>query len=64
MALLSGLTKQIGSLKQLRLIIIFFSFPLLFGYVKMSETHTASVEIQFDFSNELLKSIVQIMKYD
>ena len=53
MALLSGLTKQIGSLKQLRLIIIFFLFSFLVWLsTKMSETHTASVEIQFDFSDE------------
>ena len=53
MALLSGLTKQIGSLKQLRLIIIFFLFSFLVWLSsKMSETHTASVEIQFDFSDE------------
>lgn len=53
MALLSGLTKQIGSLKQLRLIIIFFFFSFVVWLSsKMSETHTASVEIQFDFSNE------------
>lgn len=53
MALLSGLTKQIGSLKQLRLIIIFFLFSFVVWLSsKMSETHTASVEIQFDFSNE------------
>ena len=53
MALLSGLTKQIGSLKQLRLITIFFLFSFVVWLSsKMSETHTASVEIQFDFSNE------------
>ena len=53
MALLSGLTKQIGSLKQLRLIIIFFLFSFLVWLsTKMSETHTASVKIQFDFSDE------------
>ena len=53
MALLSDLTKQIGSLKQLRLIIIFFLFSFLVWLSsKMSETHTASVEIQFDFSDE------------
>ena len=53
MALLCDLTKQIGSLKQLRLIIIFFLFSFLVWLSsKMSETHTASVEIQFDFSDE------------
>ena len=53
MALLSDLTKQIGSLKQLRLIIIFFLFSFLVWLSsKMSETHTASVEIQFDFSDQ------------
>jgi len=53
MALLSGLTKQIGSLKQLRLITIFFLFSFIVWLSsKMSETHTASIEIQFDFSNE------------
>lgn len=53
MALLCDLTKQIGSLKQLRLIIIFFLFSFLVWLSsKMSETHTASVEIQFDFSDQ------------
>ena len=53
MASLSDLTLQIGSLKQLRLIIIFFLFSFLVWLSsKMSETHTASVEIQFDFSDE------------
>ena len=53
MALLSGLTKQIGSLKQLRLITIFFLFSFIVWLSsKMSETHTASIEIQFDFSDE------------
>ena len=58
MALLSGLTKQIGSLKQLRLIIIFFLFSFVVWLSsKMSETHTASVEISLILATKLLKSI-------
>ncbi len=53
MALLSGLTKQIGSLNQLRLIFIFFLFSFIVWLSsKMSETHTAGVEIQFEFKDE------------
>ena len=53
MSLLSDLFKPIGSLKQLRLIVIFFliSLSIWFSY-KMLEVHTTKVIINFDYSDE------------
>jgi hypothetical protein len=53
MSLFSGLIKRIGSLKQLRLIVIFFLISLFVWLSsKMSEVHTAKVDIFFDFTDE------------
>jgi len=53
MSLFSGLIKRIGSLKQLRLIFIFFLISLFVWLSsKMSEVHTAKVDIYFYYSDE------------
>lgn len=57
MSLLSGLFKRIGSLKQLRLIVIFFLISLFVWLSsKMSEVHTAKVDIYFDYSDETFET--------
>ena len=53
MSLFSGLFKRIGSLKQLRLIVVFFLISLFVWLSsKMSEVHTSKVDIYFDYSDE------------
>ena len=53
MTLFSGLFKRIGSLKQLRLIVVFFLISLFVWLSsKMSEVHTSKVNIYFDYSDE------------
>ena len=57
MSLFSGLIKRIGSLKQLRLIVIFFLISLFVWLSsKMSEVHTAKVDINFDYSDETFET--------
>ena len=57
MSLFSGLIKRIGSLKQLRLIVIFFLISLFVWLSsKMSEVNTAKVEIYFDYSDETFET--------
>ena len=57
MSLFSGLIKRIGSLNQLRLIIIFFLISLFVWLSsKMSEVHTAKVDIYFNFSDETFET--------
>ena len=57
MSLFSGLIKRIGSLKQLRLIVIFFLISLFVWLsTKMSEVHTAKVDIYFDYSDETFET--------
>ena len=57
MSLFSGLFKRIGSLKQLRLIVIFFLISLFVWLSsKMSEIHTAKVDIYFDYSDEIFET--------
>lgn len=57
MSLFSGLIKRIGSLKQLRLIVIFFLISLFVWLSsKMSEVHTAKVDIYFDYSDETFET--------
>lgn len=57
MSLFSGLIKRIGSLKQLRLIVIFFLISLFVWLSsKMSELHTAKVDIYFDYSDETFET--------
>ena len=57
MSLFSGLIKRIGSLKQLRLIVIFFLISLFVWLTSsMSEVHTAKVDIYFDYSDETFET--------
>ena len=57
MSLFSGLIKRIGSLKQLRLIVVFFLISLFVWLSsKMSEIHTAKVDIYFDYSDETFET--------
>ncbi|MGB2370380.1 MAG: hypothetical protein ACPH53_03595, partial [Flavobacteriaceae bacterium] len=57
MSLFSGLIKRIGSLKQLRLIVVFFLISLFVWLSsKMSEVHTAKVDIYFDYSDETFET--------
>ena len=57
MSLFSGLIKRIGSLKQLRLIVVFFLISLFVWLSsKMSEVHTAKVDIYFDYSDEIFET--------
>ena len=57
MSLFSGLFKRIGSLKQLRLIVIFFLISLFVWLSsKMSEVHTAKVYIYFDYIDETFQT--------
>ena len=57
MSLFSGLIKRIGSLKQLRFIVIFFLISLFVWLSsKMSEVHTAKVDIYFDYSDETFET--------
>ena len=57
MSLFGGLIKRIGSLKQLRLIVIFFLISLFVWLSsKMSEVHTAKVDIYFDYSDETFET--------
>ena len=57
MSLFSGLIKRIGSLKQLRLIVIFFLISLFVWLSsKMSEVNTAKVDIYFDYSDETFET--------
>ena len=57
MSLFSGLVKRIGSLKQLRLVLIFFLISLFVWLSsKMSEVHTAKVDIYFDYSDETFET--------
>ena len=53
MSFFSGLGWRIGSLKQLRSILVFviLSF-VVWTFSKMSETHTAHIDIEFDFVDE------------
>ena len=57
MSLFSGLFKRIGSLKQFRLIVVFFLISLFVWLsTKMSEVHTAKVDIYFDYSDETFET--------
>ena len=57
MSLFSGLIKRIGSLKQLRLIVVFFLISLFVWLSsKMSEIHTSKVDIYFDYSDETFET--------
>ena len=57
MSLFSALVKRIGSLKQLRLIVIFFLISLFVWLsTKMSEVHMAKVDIYFDYSDETFET--------
>ena len=57
MSLFSGLVKRIGSLKQLRLIVVFFLISIFVWLSStMSETHTAKVNINFDYTDETFET--------
>ena len=57
MSLFSGLVKRIGSLKQLRLVVVFFLISIFVWLSsKMSEVHTAKVDIYFDYSDETFET--------
>ena len=57
MAILSGLFKRIGSLKQLRLIFVFFLISFFVWLSsKMSEVHTAKVDVNFSYIDETFET--------